>query len=68
MSLENRVTDLESQLAFQDDTIQALSDVLATQQRAVERLQLQMAALLKRQEEMAGQFETFEEEAPPPHY
>jgi SlyX protein len=27
-----------------------------------------MAALLKRQEEMAGQFETFEEEAPPPHY
>jgi SlyX protein len=68
MSLEDRVTDLESQLAFQDDTIQALSDVLATQQRAVEHLQLQMAALLKRQEEMAGQFETFEEEAPPPHY
>ena len=68
MSLEDRVTDLESQLAFQDDTIQALSDVLATQQRSVERLQLQMAALLKRQEEMAGQFETFEEEAPPPHY
>ena len=32
MSLEARVTDLESQLAFQDDTIQALSDVLATQQ------------------------------------
>jgi SlyX protein len=68
MSLEDRVTDLESQLAFQDDTIQALSDVLATQQRAVERLQLQMTALLKRQEEMAGQFETFEEDAPPPHY
>ncbi|MBK5356257.1 SlyX family protein [Pseudomonas sp. TH41] len=68
MSLEERVTDLESQLAFQDDTIQALSDVLAVQQRAVERLQLQMTALLKRQEEMAGQFETFEEEAPPPHY
>ncbi|EJN22133.1 hypothetical protein PMI36_03292 [Pseudomonas sp. GM79] len=68
MSLEERVTDLESQLAFQDDTIQALSDVLATQQRAVERLQLQMVALLKRQEEMVGQFESFEEEAPPPHY
>ena len=68
MSLEDRVTDLESQLAFQDDTIQSLSDVLATQQRAVERLQLQMAALLKRQEEMVGQFESFEEEAPPPHY
>ena len=68
MNLEDRVTELESRQAFQDDTIQSLSDVLATQQRAVERLQLQMAALLKRQEEMAGQFETFEEEAPPPHY
>ncbi|VVP40333.1 SlyX family protein [Pseudomonas silesiensis] len=68
MSLEARVTDLESQMAFQDDTIQALNDVLATQQRVVERLQLQMEALLKRQEEMVGQFESFEEEAPPPHY
>lgn len=68
MSSEARITELESRLAFQDDTIQQLSDVLAAQQRAVERLQLQMAALLKRQEEMAGQFESFEEEAPPPHY
>lgn len=42
MSLEERVTDLESRLAFQDDTIQALNDVLVAQQRVVERLQLQM--------------------------
>ncbi len=68
MSLEERVMDLESRLAFQDDAIEAMNDVLVAQQRVVERLQLQMNALLKRQEEMAGQFETFEEEAPPPHY
>lgn len=68
MTLENRVMDLESRLAFQDDTIQALNDVLVAQQRSLERMQLQMAALIKRQEEMGGQFETFEEEAPPPHY
>ena len=55
-------------MAFQDDTIQALNDVLVEQQRMVERLQLQMAALLKRQEEMVGQFGSFEEDAPPPHY
>jgi SlyX protein len=48
MSLEERVTDLESRLAFQDDTIQALNDELVAQQRVIERLQLQMAALLKR--------------------
>ena len=68
MNLEERVTDLESRQAFQDDTIQALNDVLVTQQRVLERLQLQMAALLKRQDEMVGQFESFEDEAPPPHY
>ncbi|MHA3736697.1 SlyX family protein [Pseudomonas sp. Eth.TT006] len=68
MSLEARVTDLESRLAFQDDTIEALNDELVAQQRIIERLQLQMAALLKRQEEMVGQFDSSEEEAPPPHY
>lgn len=68
MDLQDRVNDLESRLAFQDDTIETLNDILVTQQRAVERLQLQMTALLKRQEEMSGQFETSEEEAPPPHY
>ncbi len=68
MTLEARVTELESRLAFQDDTLLALNDVLVEQQRVVERLQLQMAALLKRYEEMVGQYGVSEEEAPPPHY
>lgn len=68
MSLEDRVTELESRLAFQDDTIQALNDVLVAQQRALDRLQQQMAATLKRQEELGNQFEIFGEDAPPPHY
>ncbi|SDS84268.1 SlyX family protein [Pseudomonas fuscovaginae UPB0736] len=68
MNLEDRVTELETRLAFQDDTIQSLNDVLVGQQRVVERLQLQMAALLKRHEEMMGQFGIAEDEAPPPHY
>ncbi|MFK0086455.1 SlyX family protein [Pseudomonas sp. NPDC090755] len=68
MTLEARVMELESRLAFQDDTLQALNDVLVDQQRVVERLQMQMAALLKRYEEMAGQYQSGEEEAPPPHY
>ncbi|WP_062382757.1 SlyX family protein [Pseudomonas abietaniphila] len=68
MNLDERVMELESRLAFQDDTIQALNDVLIAQQRSLERMQLQMAALIKRQEEMGGQFEAFEGDAPPPHY
>ena len=54
MTLEERVMDLESRLAFQDDTIQSLNDVLVKQQNTVDRLQAQMAVLLKRQEEMGG--------------
>ena len=68
MTVEARVTELETRLAFQDDTIQALNDVLVEQQRVVERLQLQMTALIRRHEEMVGQFSSFEEDAPPPHY
>ncbi|ABP80462.1 SlyX family protein [Pseudomonas stutzeri] len=69
VDLESRVTDLETRLAFQDDTIQALNDVLVEQQRLVERLQLQLVALAKRQEEMQGSLGAADEdEAPPPHY
>jgi SlyX protein len=68
MSLEMRIADLESRLAFQDDTIQTLNDVLVGQQRAVERLQLQLSALARRQEELFSQFGSSEDEVPPPHY
>lgn len=68
MSVDDRVTELETRLAFQDDTLQALNDVLVVQQRALDRMQRQVAALIKRQDEMGGQFEASEEDAPPPHY
>ena len=69
VDIESRVTDLETRLAFQDDNIQALNDVLVEQQRLVERLQLQLVALAKRQEEMQGSLGAADEdEAPPPHY
>lgn len=68
MDLESRVIELESRLAFQDDTIATLNDVVIEQQRVIERLLLQVAALARRQEEMVGQFGIAEDEAPPPHY
>ena len=68
MSLEERVTELETRLAFQDDTIQALNDELVEQQKRLERLQVQFAALARRQEELQGQVGIVESEAPPPHY
>ncbi|BBH44807.1 SlyX family protein [Pseudomonas sp. KU43P] len=68
MSLESRIIELETRQAFQDDTLQALNDVVAEQGQVIERLQLQMAELIKRYEEMVGQYGSEGEEAPPPHY
>lgn len=68
MNIDERINELESRLAFQDDTIQALNDELVVQQRLIERLQMQVVALVKRQDEVSSQFGQAESEAPPPHY
>ncbi|MDU9402556.1 SlyX family protein [Pseudomonas sp. zfem004] len=68
MSLEMQIVELQTRQAFQDDTIQALNDVVVEQGRVIERLQLQVAELIKRYEEMVGQYGSEGEEAPPPHY
>ncbi|UTL80120.1 SlyX family protein [Pseudomonas putida] len=68
MSPESRIVELETRQAFQDDTIQELNDVVVEQGRVIQRLQLQVAELIKRYEEMVGQYGGEGEEAPPPHY
>ena len=68
MSLELRIVELETRQAFQDDTLQALNDVVVEQAKVIERLQLQVTELIKRHEEMVGQFGSEGDEAPPPHY
>lgn len=68
MELEQRIADLETRLAFQDDTIQALNDVLVAQQAAIDRLQAQLKVLARRQEDMQSGIGVEGDEAPPPHY
>ena len=68
MSLEMRMIELETRQAFQDDTLQGLIDVVVEQAKVIERLQLQVTELIKRHEEMVGQFGSEGDEAPPPHY
>jgi SlyX protein len=68
MDAESRIADLETRLAFQDDTLQTLSDVLVEQQRIIDRLQLQLEVLSRRQEEMQSRLGDVGVEAPPPHY
>lgn len=68
MDLEQRVIELETRLAFQEDTITALNDVVIEQHRLIERLTSQVAVLARRQDDLAGQFGIADDDAPPPHY
>ncbi len=69
IKLQERITDLECQLAFQEQTISELNDALSQQQLLITKMQDQMKYVV-------GKVKTIEpsnmadpsEETPPPHY
>lgn len=63
-----RIVELESRLAFQDDAIQALNEIVIGQQRLLEQLRIQFVALASRQRELQSSLEDTGDEPPPPHY
>ena len=73
-SLTALLADLQSRMAFQDDTIQTLSDVMAEQQQQISRLEktlalhreklLELAADMEQRGSAAGQAA----DERPPHY
>lgn len=71
--IEQRIIELETQVAFQDDTVQALNDMVGQQQRDILSLQTQMSRLLT---ELKTVLAELEQGAPaaasaiekPPHY
>ena len=68
MSDHERITELETRVAFQESTIQELSDVIAHQQQQIEILQGAHKKLYSRLEEVSqGLAETPVNEVPP-HY
>ena len=70
--LKRQLTDVQSQLAFQDDTVQALNDALALQQQELLVLRRQMELLKQQQEEQAARHDVDEAGVTPvekpPHY
>ena len=66
---QDQLIELQSQLAFQEDTIQALNEVVTGQQQQIDRLQA-LSDLFKSQLERAmSALEGGEViDQPPPHY
>ncbi len=69
MDSEQRLSELETRLAFQENTLQELNDVLASQQQQIELLQGMLQEIHRRVEDLA-QSRPAEpaREPPPPHY
>lgn len=68
MTTEDRLIDLETKMAFQDDLLQDLNDVIVSQERAIEKL-WQANRMLKTQlDSVQGPAGETGLEAPPPHY
>ncbi len=67
--LQHHIIELESRLAFQDDTLLALHNELLEHQRRIEKMQRQINMLAQKlqQQEESGILRT-DEEPPPPHY
>lgn len=68
-SIEEQLIDLQTRVAFQDDSIQALNDALSHQQLEIERL-MRMVKLINGQvKQLAPESgDNPAHEPPPPHY
>ena len=65
--LESRLSDLEIKLAFQDDLLSTLNDVIAKQDKDIQNL-WRANTLLKQSLSELKPEDNVSEEAPPPHY
>ena len=70
--MQGQLVELQTQLAFQEDTLQTLNDALALQQQEILLLRRQLELLKLRQDEGAAQSERDQAGGPvderPPHY
>jgi SlyX protein len=62
------LTELQTRLAFQDDTLQSLNQTVIRQQQEIQELKLELLELKERLQELAESEGERKEEAPPPHY
>jgi len=64
-----RLAELESQIAFQDDTIQTLNEIVTRQELQLERLNTKLEQLLGQVQDLSEAMSAPQaDEPPPPHY
>jgi uncharacterized coiled-coil protein SlyX len=66
--LDDQLETLQSELAFQGDALERLSDAFAAQQRTLLELERRVRLLASRLEELRARLPAEGPEPPPPHY
>lgn len=67
--LENRINDLECQLAFQEQTVESLNEALSQQQLLISKMQDQMKYVVGKVKNIdSSNLADPAQETPPPHY
>ena len=67
--LENRINDLECQLAFQEQTVESLNEALSQQQLLISKMQDQMKYVVSKVKNIdSSNLADPAQETPPPHY
>lgn len=67
-AIEERIVELQTRLALQDETIRELSDVVSAQWAKIDALRLRVDELKERLMQQADEIRDPSEEPPPPHY
>jgi len=70
IAMQQQLIELESKLAFQEDTVNSLNNELHQHQLRIEKLQQQVVLLAEKLRQMPEDQGILrpEEEPPPPHY
>ncbi len=66
--MEEKIVDLETRLAFQDDTIQQLSDVIYRQQQQIDQLEKTVHQLVDKVQDLMHALPGKIVDEKPPHY
>ncbi|OOF87282.1 SlyX protein [Rodentibacter ratti] len=67
--LENRITELEMKVAFQEQLLEELNQALVQQQFDMDRMQLQLRYMANKLKDFhPSNIASQAEETPPPHY
>lgn len=66
---EDRLIDIETKLAYQEDLVHALNKIVSDQQQKIDELEAACRKMVDRLVYLSEAFESSQvEDAPPPHY